>query len=78
MEAKTLIDKLGDAPKGVITERLVYSLGDVEIEAIIDIIADTLLERNAKTLLKTLSNVGGKKILHTLADTVCKTQTSKL
>lgn len=78
MEAKTLIDKLGNTPKGVITERLVYSLGDVEIEGIIDIIADTLLERNAKTLFKTLSNVGVKKILHTLADTVCKTPTSKL
>ena len=53
------------------TERLVYSLVDVEIEGIIDLIADALLERNAKTLFQTLSDIR-------VADTVCKTQTSKL
>ena len=40
--------------------------------------AETLLERKAKTFLKTLGDVEAMKLLYTLADTVGKTQTSKL
>lgn len=40
--------------------------------------ADTLLERKAKTFLKTLGDVKAMKLLYTLADTVGNTQTSKL
>ena len=40
--------------------------------------ADKLLERKAKTFLKTQVDVEAIKLLYTLADTVGKTQTSKL
>lgn len=42
------------------------------MEALIDTMADTLLERKAKTLIKTLGGVEAMKLRYTLSDTVCK------
>ena len=48
------------------------------MKALIDTKADTLLERKAKTLIKTLCAVEAMKLLFTLPDTVCKTEAGKL
>lgn len=44
------------------------------MEALIDTIADTLLERKAISLLETLGDVEAIKLLYTLVDTVGKTK----
>ena len=39
--------------------------------------ADTLLERKANTLIKTLGGVEAMKLLYVLSDSVCKTEARK-
>ena len=74
MQAKTLVEPLADTVEEAEVERLKNTLGDVEMETLIEKIADTLLERKARTLLETEA----KKLLYSLADTVGKADVGKL
>ena len=74
VEAETLADTLGEGE----AERLSHTRGDVEIKVLIDTMVDTLLERKAKTVIKTIRGVEGIQLLYTSSDTVCKTEAEKL
>ena len=57
-----MVNTVADSLKEAQAETLSHSQGDVEIEALIDIMADTLLERNFKTFHKTLAEVEAMKL----------------
>ena len=50
----------------------------MEFEALIVTMADTLLERKARTLIKTIACVKAMKLFCSLSDTVCKAVVGKL
>jgi len=67
-----MVDTLADTHKEAQAETLSHTQANVEIEALINIMADKLLERKAKTFLDTLGDVEAIKLLYTLAYTVGK------
>ena len=67
-----MVDTLADTLKEAQAETLSHTQGNVEIEALINIMAEKLLEKTVKTFLNTLGDVEAIKLLYTLADTVGK------
>ena len=63
MAAETLLDNLADTLEDAEAERPCHRQGDVEMEQLIDTIADTPLERKTKTLFETLGERDTMKLL---------------
>ena len=57
-----MVNTLAESHKEAQAETLSHTQGDVEIEALIDIMADTLLERKFKTFHKRLAEVEAMKL----------------
>ena len=57
-----MVNTLADLLKEAQAETLSHTQGDVEIEALIDKMADTLLERKFKTFYKTLAEAEAMKL----------------
>lgn len=74
----TLVDRLGDTIKEAKADRLSHTQSEVEVEALINIMADTLPERKVKTFLNTPGVAQAMKLVYTLGDTVGKTPTGNL
>ena len=73
---EALVNRLDDTLAKAEAEKLGHTLGDLKIDALIDTMADMLLE--VKTLFETLGGVEARKHLYTLANTVDKTEAGKL
>ena len=57
MQAKTIVETVAYALKEVQAKRHRQKQGEVEIEALINMTADTLFDRKVKTFVKTLRDV---------------------
>ena len=57
-----MVNTLADTLKEAQAETLSHTQGNVEIEALINIMADTFLESKFKTFVKTLAEVEAMKL----------------
>ena len=71
---ETLNYMLADMLEKAQAERLGHTLGDVEMEALIEIMTDTLLERKDRTLSITIAALQPMKLFYILSDMACNAE----
>ena len=78
VEAETRINTLTDKLEGKEGNRLSNSLGDIELEALIERLADTPLGKGQDAYYNNSCCAGNATFLNLLSDTACNTQAGKL